>query len=54
MRFGFNESYCYCFFVEEVVLMALRVKRQRDSEFPKIKFIAGDAARHVARMPRKM
>ena len=43
--------------------MALRVKRQRDSEFPKIKFIAGDAeifndvgddaARHVARMPRK-
>ena len=37
--------------------------RQRDSEFPKIKFIAGDAeifndvsddaARHVARMPRK-
>ena len=43
--------------------MALWVKRQRDSEFPKIKFIAGDAeifndvgddaARHVARMPRK-
>jgi len=23
--------------------MALRVKRQRDSEFPKIKFIAADA-----------